>query len=338
MASELHISSLATSLLHSSCEANLALVSESGVSMAHSALLLPLLPELASLLASCPSCSSHDPIVLILPDTPTPPLLSALESVYMQANPAKLADILGLGLQKPYIKELGGTEEKVKNSDGPDIFEENFDSDWVKRDSDSCPLCGKTVAPSETALPKDHKCGDVHWGEEEERGKNIDNQPNSRKQVGTSPEEKLEPFSCRETPRCKRSFLTESGLRKHILNYHEGEKKYSCDICRKRFYLKTKKLIHEKIHEKKAIICPICGQEKRDLYRLQLHHQQLHITEGSNCHRCERSFANRRDLRIHNKSCGRRENRALLRLKVDVPKAVLPKVDVLPKVEKSERT
>ena len=334
MASQSHISSLASSLLHSSCEADLALVTESGVSMAHSALLLPLLPDLASLLASCPSCSTHDPIVLILPDTPTPPLLSALESVYMQANPVQLAGILGLGLQKPYIKELGGTKEKVNNADGPDIFEDNFESDGMKRDPDSspCPLCGKTFAPSETALPKDHKCGDVHWDEEEERAKNIDNQPNSGKQVGTSPGEKLEPFCCRETPRCKRTFLTESGLRKHILNYHEGERKYSCDICLKRFYLKKKKMIHEKIHEKKAIICPICGEKKRDLYRLQLHHQQLHIAEGSNCHRCDRSFANRRDLRIHNKSCGRRESRALLRLKVELPEAVLPKV------EKSETT
>ena len=51
MASQSHISSLASSLLHSSCEADLALVTESGVSMAHSALLLPLLPDLASLLA-----------------------------------------------------------------------------------------------------------------------------------------------------------------------------------------------------------------------------------------------------------------------------------------------
>ena len=326
MASESHISSLATSLLHSSCEADLALVSESGVSMAHSALLLPLLPDLASLLASCPSCSSHDPIVLILPDTATPPLLSALESVYLQADPAQLAHILGLGLQKP---ELGGAEEKVNNTDGSDIFEENFECDSIQRDSNSspCPQCGKTFAPNETALPKDHKCDNVHWDEEEEKAKNIDNQLNSGKQVGTSSEEKLEPFSCRKTQRCKRSFLTESGLRKHILNYHEGERKYSCDICRKRFYLKKKKVIHEKIHEKKAIICPICGQEKRDLYRLQLHHQQLHIAEGSNCHRCERSFANRRDLRIHNKSCGRRESRALLRVKVEVPKAVLPKLD-----------
>ena len=333
MASDSHISSLASSLFHSSFEADLALVTNSGVSMAHSALLLPLLPDLASLVASCPSCSNHDPIVLILSDTPTPPLLSALESVYMQANPAQLAHILGLGLATPNSKELsGGTEAKQNNADCPDIFEENFESDWIEKDS--CPLCGKIF--SETALRKDHKCDN----EEEERVKNID-KPYPGKLVITSSKEKieiksqngekLESFSCRETPRCKRSFLTESGLRKHILNYHHGEKKYSCDICQKRFYLKRKIEVHKKIHEKKAIICPICGQEKRDQYRLQLHHQQLHIAEGSNCHRCEKSFANRRDVRIHNKSCGRRESRALLRLKVEVP----PKA-VFPKVEKSE--
>ena len=323
MASESHISSLASSLLHLSFEADLALVSESGiVSMAHSALLLPLLPALATLVSSCPSCSAHDPIVLLLPDTPTPPLLSALESVYMQANPADLAHILGLEFQNPDVK---GRNVNINNTDGGDMFEENFERDWIKKDSDSssCPLCGKTFASSEalSGLSKDHKCGEVHRDEEEE--KSID------KQVLTSPEEILEPFSCRETPRCKRSFLTESGLRKHILNYHEGEKKYSCDLCRKRFYLKARLKIHEKIHEKKAIICPICGQQKRDLYRLQLHNQQLHIAEGTKCHRCDRSFANRRDLRIHNKSCGRRESRALLRLKVDVPKVVLCNVENL---------
>ena len=327
MASDSHIHSLASSLLHTSFEADLALVSKSGVStMAHSALLLPLLPTLASLVASCPSCSSsHDPIVLLLPDTPTPLLLSALESVYMQANPALLADILGLELQKT---EIGGKEEKIKSADGRDIFEENLQSNWIKSDSDSssCPLCGKTFAFS--ALLKDHKCVDVHLDEEEEKPQNIDQRPGSRNQAVES----IESFSCRETPRCKRSFVTENGLRKHILKRHEGEKKYGCDICRKRFYLKAKLNMHKKIHEKKAIICPICGQQKRDLYRLQLHNQQLHIAEGSNCHRCERSFANRRDLRIHNKSCGRRESRAMLRLKVEIPK------DVLPKVEKSEIT
>ena len=321
MASDSHIHSLASSLLHSSFEADLALVSKSGVrSMAHSALLLPLLPALASLVSSCPSCSSsHDPIVVLLPDTPTPPLLSALESIYMQGNPAHLADILGLELEKPDIKEL----EKIYSADDRDIFEENLESD---SDFSSCPLCGKTFAFP--ALLKDHMCGDVHLDEEEEKPQKIDRQPDSGKQLETSHKERKEAFSCRETPRCKRSFVTENGLRKHILKRHEGEKKYSCDICRKRFYLKAKLNKHKKIHEKKAIICPICGQQKRDLYRLQLHNQQLHIAEGSNCHRCERSFANRRDLRIHNKSCGRRESRAMLRLKVEIPKAVPPKVEM----------
>ena len=326
MASDSHIYSLASSLLHTSFEADLALVSKSGVStMAHSALLLPLLPALASLVASCPSCSSsHDPIVVILPDTPASPLLSALESVYMQANPAHLADILGLELQKTDVE---GKEEKIISATGRDTFEENLQSNWIKSDSDSpCPLCGTTFAFS--ALLKDHKCVDVHLDEEEEKPQNIDQLHDSRNQAV----ERIESFSCRETPRCKRSFVTENGLRKHILKRHEGEKKYGCDICRKRFYLKAKLSKHKKIHDKKAIICQICGQQKRDLYRLQLHNQQLHIAEGSNCHRCERTFANRRDLRIHNKSCGRRESRAMLRLKVEIPKAVLPKV------EKSEIT
>ena len=311
MASESHIASLATSLLHSGCEADLALVTESGVSMAHSALLLPLLPDLASLISSCSSCSPHDPIVLLLPETSTPPLISALESVYMQGDPAALADVFGLGLQETSL-----IKENTIKGDVRDIFED------IESSSDSsCTLCGKHFTS------RYHKCDSASLDEEDEKPNNIDQRLNSEKQNEISPVEGIVPFSCRETLRCKRTYLTERSLRNHILNYHEGEKKHSCNVCLKRFHRKARLKKHTMVHEKKAIICPMCGQRQRDLYRLKVHHQQLHVAEGSNCHRCDKTFANRRDLRIHNKSCGRKQSRALLRLKQEGPKAVLPKVE-----------
>ena len=91
--SSTHLSSLVSSLL-SSPQGDITLVTPSLTLTAHRALLLPHLPALAALL--CPSCSPHDPLLLLLPQTPAPALTSALEQLYRAGEVAPLAALLGL--------------------------------------------------------------------------------------------------------------------------------------------------------------------------------------------------------------------------------------------------
>ena len=75
LASSSHLSSLSSSLLSSPSHCDVTLVTPSLSLQAHKSLFLTRLPSLSSLL--CPSCSPHDPLLLLLPDTPASSLTSA---------------------------------------------------------------------------------------------------------------------------------------------------------------------------------------------------------------------------------------------------------------------
>ena len=95
LASSSHLSSLSSSLLSSPSHSDVTLVTPSLSLQAHKSLLLSRLPALSSLL--CPSCSPHDPLLLLLPDTPASSLTSALQQLYTTGQPEQLAGLLGLG-------------------------------------------------------------------------------------------------------------------------------------------------------------------------------------------------------------------------------------------------
>ena len=99
-----HMPSLASSLL-SPCQADVSLVCPSLSLPAQKALLLHHLPSLLPLL--CPSCSPHDPLVLLFPDTPAPDLRSAIHQLYVRADPTPLASLLE-------IREKSETKFKVE--------------------------------------------------------------------------------------------------------------------------------------------------------------------------------------------------------------------------------
>ena len=80
-----------------------------------------------------------------------------------------------------------------------------------------------------------------------------------------------EVFKCKVSLRCKRKFKTKGGLAAHIKEHHEGEKNVMCTTCGKRFTTSRQLKKHDKIHLKPPIVCEVCGVEKRDLYRLNLH-------------------------------------------------------------------
>ena len=95
MASSSHLSSLSSSLLSSPSYSDMTLVTPSLSLQAHKSLLLSHLPSLSSLL--CTSCSPHDPLFLLLPDTAASSLSSAMEQLYTTGQPEQLAELLGLG-------------------------------------------------------------------------------------------------------------------------------------------------------------------------------------------------------------------------------------------------
>ena len=220
-----------------------------------------------------------------------------------------MAQILGLETEQANSKELS-TEKETKNNTAVarDLIEQALEKNYSKSGPDfSCTQCGKVFPSDKTARIKYHKCG---------QRKDVGQDDSSEGQEGK--------FSCNETARCRRAFITESGLQKHILKMHHSERKYGCDICAKRFHKNKKLMQHKQVHEKKAIVCGICGERKRTMYVLEQHHKQIHTTEAVICHRCDKKFENRRDLRIHLKSCARNSRRAALKLKLeDTPKAKL---------------
>ena len=288
---------------------------------------------MAKLISSCTSCSYHDPKVLImsnaaftittiniitvvkvliLPDTATQHLLDALEALYLRGIAEDLAQILGLETEQANSKELSTEKETTNNTAvARDLFDQVLETNYSESGPDfSCTQCGKVFPFDKTARIKYHKCGQRKDGSQNDTSEGQD------KAEGK--------FSCEETARCRRAFITESGLQKHILKMHHSERKYGCDICPKRFHKNKKLMQHKQVHEKKAIVCGICGERKRTMYVLEQHHKQIHTTEAVICHRCDKKFENRRDLRIHLKSCARNSRRAALKLKVeDTPKPKL---------------
>ena len=256
--------------------------------------------------------------VLILPDTATQHLLDALEALYLRGNAGDLAQILGLETEQANSKELS-TEKEITNNTAAarDQFEQVLETNYSKNEPDfSCTQCGKVFPSGKTAMIKYHKCGQISALEREDKRKDGCQNDTLERQEGK--------FSCKETARCRRAFITESGLHKHILKMHHSERKYGCDICPKKFHKNKKLMQHKQVHEKKAIVCGICGERKRTMYVLEQHHKQIHTTEAVICHRCDKKFENRRDLRIHLKSCARNSRRAALKLKLDdTPKAKL---------------
>ena len=105
---------LSSSLPSTPSHPDVTLVTSSLSLYAHKAVLLSRLPSLSSLL--CPSCSPHDPLLLLLPDTPAPALTSALEQLYTCSQVEELEDIFGLKQERKneVIENQKIAEEIVK--------------------------------------------------------------------------------------------------------------------------------------------------------------------------------------------------------------------------------
>jgi KRAB domain-containing zinc finger protein len=96
-------------------------------------------------------------------------------------------------------------------------------------------------------------------------------------------EHKGEQFAC---PQCAKLFRTQRRLTKHIQGVHEGgyrnpaseaDYAYACDVCGRKFHLKTNFNRHKLKHtEERSQMCSICGSTFKSLPDLKRHVEGVH--------------------------------------------------------------
>ena len=181
------------------CQADIFFVTDSATLHAHKAILLPLLPSLASL--SCPSCHDHQPLVLLLPGVNAHLLQSALELAYRQNQVGNLESIIGLVMDLP-----------CNHCDHH--FESNSEMEThicEKRPDFTCNLCG-TLIISSNGL-SGHVCNefrneDISKGHREEPTFPIESR-------SLQTEEASESNAKQETSELKRGKRGEANINKH---------------------------------------------------------------------------------------------------------------------------
>ena len=100
---------------------------------------------------------------------------------------------------------------------------------------------------------------------------------------------------------CEKTFASQSGLKPHMLNVHEGMK-YQCKICQKGFTFESNLERHIKtIHEGlKRFNCKSCGKRYAEKRGLLDHENFVHKgLKKYKCHFCEKSFGQKFGLTQH---------------------------------------
>ena len=106
-------------------------------------------------------------------------------------------------------------------------------------------------------------------------------------------------FSCDV---CSKKFAQSCNLKKHKRS-HTGEKPYTCEICKKTFVDGTTLVEHKRRHTgEKPYSCDLCQKAFITSKDLSIH-KRIHTGEKPySCHICEVSFRSRATLTNHNKS------------------------------------
>jgi uncharacterized Zn-finger protein len=99
---------------------------------------------------------------------------------------------------------------------------------------------------------------------------------------------------------CTKSFNFPSWLRNHIVG-HENERRYTCNICDKKFNQETILKRHKKIHQGKKFICLTCNIEFNRSSNLKRHKTlKIHTDNVKyNCRYCKQIFNIKRKLHQH---------------------------------------
>ncbi|XP_017836550.1 gastrula zinc finger protein XlCGF17.1 isoform X2 [Drosophila busckii] len=105
---------------------------------------------------------------------------------------------------------------------------------------------------------------------------------------------------------CAKSFASLHSLRYHVTSLHSTERPFVCEICDRRFVLRTQLVSHARMHtgEPKPRIfpCPECSKTwptKSDLRTHMRSHDPDMSKRPYKCDRCEKAFFTRGHLNSH---------------------------------------
>ena len=104
---------------------------------------------------------------------------------------------------------------------------------------------------------------------------------------------------------CAKGFFTRSGLRYHIIRFHERIKRFRCPICTNLFWTKEQCSRHMIIHTKVSkFSCDECGQTFTRQCNLDTH-KRIHTgVKPYQCSLCPAAFAQKNSLNVHMKKHG----------------------------------
>lgn len=126
---------------------------------------------------------------------------------------------------------------------------------------------------------------------------------------------------------CQKVYATMSGLKSHLIMSHNGERPFECDVCKRRFPVKRKLILHQYTHTgEKPHKCSICQKGFCEISRLKTHlrvhtgekpficdiclkgfyvhghlkaHKLTHEEKKFACNICDRKYSNSSSLKEH---------------------------------------
>lgn len=99
-------------------------------------------------------------------------------------------------------------------------------------------------------------------------------------------------------PYCQRKYKTKKILTFHIMS-HTNDKKWTCDICDKRFKQKWEVAVHKRTHFAPAFECEICSKKFTQTSHLNAHRKKHFSDFLEYCEPCQKGFYSKASYRNH---------------------------------------
>lgn len=103
---------------------------------------------------------------------------------------------------------------------------------------------------------------------------------------------------------CTKTFKSKIGLQEHSAR-HSGEHKFTCEVCSKKFLLRSYFVAHQRIHSsdnQKSFTCSLCSKQFKSKQNL-IDHENCHLgLKNFKCDKCDKSFNTKTHHDIHYKS------------------------------------